>query len=127
LRAAIAVVAALAAGAVPLADLPPPVAAGLVVVVVLFALQAWRRSAPAARRLALGADGVWTLVRADGTDVRATLVDAVELGPLLAMTLRTERGATCRFALLPDSARADDLRRLRVWLRRCGAGRAGLS
>lgn len=52
-----------------------------------------------------------------GAELEAALVDATLLGPLIALHLEPARGRAIHLALFPDSADAQDLRRLRVLLR----------
>ncbi|HET9482330.1 MAG TPA: protein YgfX, partial [Xanthomonadales bacterium] len=99
-----------------IANVPSGFAATIVVAGLVEARRRWYAHRDTPTRLVLTSDGRWNVV-VDEMQWRASLVDAVELGPLLAMTLRGDDGTTRRYALLPDSADADELRRLRVWLR----------
>ena len=116
LHHATALVVVLAALACIVADLPLGFALAIVAAGLLEARWRWLSFGAKRTRFVLTSDGRWTVVTGD-REWRASLVDAVELGPLLAMTLRGDDGTTRRYALLPDSADADELRRLRVWLR----------
>jgi hypothetical protein len=90
----------------------------------LVALRALRlHGAQCGARMALGADGrvgLRLVGDAEARDVR--LVDHALVGPLVALRLGAGAGLRWLF-LLPDSADADALRRLRVRLR--GLGPAG--
>lgn len=109
----------LAVLAVPLLA-PWPAGLRLAVAVVALAgiaLLAWRqRLAPRWRWLSWDGQGAWQADLGDGPRP-ARLRAAHHAGPLLALDL--EVGGRCRRLLLwPDSLPADDLRRLRIRLRR---------
>lgn len=54
----------------------------------------------------------------DGTQVEARVLGSTFVSPLLTVVnLRLESGRRRSLVLAPDSAEADDLRRLRVWLK----------
>jgi len=78
-----------------------------------------RRSAPQWRSVAWSSDGAWTVALDAAKETPATLREARLFGPLTA--LRLDIGTRClRILLWPDSAGADDLRRLRIRLAREG-------
>ncbi|MFB9068989.1 protein YgfX [Pseudofulvimonas gallinarii] len=63
------------------------------------------------------ADGSWRIACDDGKERPATLQESRLFGPLIALRLRVG-DAVLRVLLWPDSADADDLRRLRIRLGR---------
>jgi hypothetical protein len=77
-------------------------------------LIAFRR--PAVTALRLSPAGFWTVTLHHGRDVPAELVESRLFGEAVFLHLRW-RGGAGQVALLPDNARADDLRFLRAWLR----------
>jgi len=109
--------AALALLAVGLAALPVPVRLTLGVIVIGLAVWGERRPRPGARRLRVGADG-----RLQCLDDTMEWRDVEVLGDSFVSTglivLRYRMAGRVRtLTLLPDSAEAEDLRRLRVSLR----------
>ncbi|MFZ1324758.1 MAG: protein YgfX [Candidatus Contendobacter sp.] len=62
-------------------------------------------------------DGRWRLETADGARVSASLVSAYTHPLLVILNFRLEKGRLRSLTLLPDSADAESLRQLRVWLR----------
>ena len=87
---------------------------------VVFVLR--RLRGPGWRSVAWSSDGAWTVTLDDAVERPATLHEARLFGPLTA--LRLDVGTIrVRIPLWPDSAGADDLRRLRIRLAREG-GRA---
>ena len=109
--------AALALVAIHLADVAVAVSLVLAVAVTGLAAWGWRRACPVAR-LRIAADG-----RLQCLDDTAEWCDAEVLGDgfvstvLIVLRYRTPGGRARTLTLLPDSADADDLRRLRVLLR----------
>lgn len=95
----------------------PFIAATAAVTATVFAL-AWtlrqrRRRAPP--RLQLQTDGLWRIESASMRD-SASLVDARDLGFLIALCFETANRTRYALALWPDSVPADTRRRLRIWL-----------
>lgn len=76
-----------------------------------------RLGRPLVSHLALQAEDGW-LIRRLGTDVEAKLQRAHDLGFLIALHFRTDRGQHIDVALWPDSIPSDQRRQLRVWLGR---------
>lgn len=115
LAGVLGMVVALAVLAVALAALPWPVQAALVAGVAAVAWFAWRRER-SVRRLRLPADGTLQLWLDD--DWHDAEIDAASFASplLLVLRLRGEFGAMS-LTLLPDSADAESLRRLRVRIR----------
>ncbi len=109
--------AALALVAVYLAALPGVFKLALGMAVVGLSVRGWRGAAPRAR-LRVAADG-----RLQNLDDRAEWRDVEIQGDsfvsttLIVLRYRAADGALRTLSLLPDSADADDLRRLRVLLR----------
>lgn len=69
-------------------------------------------------RLELSARHTWRVVFRDGRSVEARLRHAALVSPLVTtLSLQCADGARCDVLLLPDTADADALRRLRVRLR----------
>jgi hypothetical protein len=123
--AALLAIAVLAVAAPWLSGLAWPVCAGLSLAAVLVGAQAWRgEQRKTGLRLALHGDDSVRCQRAGAADVEGTLAEAVVLGPLVTLALRTDGGRRVHLALWPDSADAESLRRLRVRLlaRRRGPG-----
>lgn len=117
----------LAAGAVATCGFPLPLQAPLLLFALLLTVRAVQlNERQAGLDLQLTADGYWLVHRRDavgGDEQRYRLREAAALGPLLTLRLVASDAAPVSLVLLPDSASADELRRLRVWLR-LGAGRA---
>lgn len=70
--------------------------------------------------LQLTADGYWLVHRRDtdgGDEQRYRLREASALGPLITLRLVAADAPTISLSLLPDSASAEELRQLRVWVR----------
>ncbi len=107
----------LALAAVALAALPGGLQLALGMMVAGLGAWAWRRARPGGR-LRIAADG-----RLQCLDDAAEWRDAEILGDsfvssaLIVLRYRTAGGQVRALTLLPDSAAADDLRRLRVSLR----------
>jgi len=69
------------------------------------------------RTLLWAPDGRWHLVLDDGQSHEGTLLEARLFGPLVALRFQAG-GSRLRILLWPDSAGADELRRLRIRLAR---------
>jgi len=85
------------------------------------ALAVWTRAVrrPACPVVAAGwsaGDGQWSLRRADGGDVPATLASSRVLGPCIWLRLRTADRRIATLLLAPDNSDADIRRRLRIRL-----------
>jgi hypothetical protein len=66
----------------------------------------------------LRGDGACILLTRGGGEVQGRISGSTFVStPLIAMNVRTESGKKRSVVLLPDSATAEDRRRLRVWLR----------
>jgi toxin CptA len=107
---------ALAAVALMLAELPPPLAAVLALGSVLRGLQLarreWRR---AARTLVFsGALPSWRLAEADGRQVPLHQVRWHLRGPLAVMRGREAGGRRCQFVWAPDTLCTSQRRQLRL-------------
>lgn len=108
---------ALALAAIGLADVAPAVALATSTAAIGFAAWNWRR-APIPARLRIAADG-----RLQCPDDDAGWRDAEVLGDsfvsaaVIVLRYRLAGRRVRSLVLLPDSAEAEDLRRLRVWLR----------
>ncbi len=78
----------------------------------------YRFGAPASRwflrRLECGADGVWRLRYGDGRRREAWLLGGYVHPQLLVLRFATGRFTRCAAVILPDTAEAEALRRLRV-------------
>ena len=109
--------AALALTAIHLADVSAASEFALGVVVIGLALWGWRRAAPTAS-LRIAADGRLQCVddTAEWRDAEV-LEDSFVSTALIVVRYRTADRQVRSLTLLPDSADADDLRRLRVSLR----------
>lgn len=116
---------ALAGGGLFLADLPAVIAFALGGVAIGLGMAGWQRASPTPS-LRLVADG--RLQCLDGTDEWCdveVLDDSFVSNLLIVLRYRTADRRTHTLTLLPDSANADDLRRLRVslrWARRIRLG-----
>ena len=111
--------AALAAAWSSLSELAfVPVAAGIVLALVWHVPAALQRGKRAVQALELGAEGKirWRDGSAQWHDARI-LPSTYVSGWLVVMNLGEDAGRARSLVLLPDSAGAEDLRRLRVWLR----------
>jgi toxin CptA len=108
---------ALALVALDLADIPATAALVLGTAVVGLGVWGWRRAAPRVN-LRIAADGRLQCL-ADSTEWRdaEVLDDSFVSTGLIVVRCRTADGPVRTLTLLPDSADADDLRRLRVSLR----------
>jgi toxin CptA len=120
LRALVAAMSVLALGAIALASLPSAVRlvlAGVLLASVVAGLHRLRQPLP---RLRLAANG--QILIGLGDDRRATevLPSSFVAPALCVLRLRTDDGRIYSLTLLPDSADADALRRLRVSLRWVG-------
>ena len=83
---------------------------------------ALRSAACAVRAAELDGEGAWTLLLADGRVLSARLLDSSLVHPLLlVLNFHTGRLGRRHLVLAPDSANADQVRRLRVRLREAGA------
>ncbi len=70
--------------------------------------------------LQLTADGYWLVQGRDtngGDEQRYRLREASALGPLITLRLVAADAPPVNLSLLPDSASAEELRQLRVWVR----------
>src|SRR5512139_1680452 len=107
----------LALVAVALADVSAVVALALGAAVIALGVWGWRRAAPVAS-LRIAADGRLQCLddAAEWRDVEV-LGDSFVSTVLIVLRYRTADGQVHALTLLPDSADADDLRRLRVSLR----------
>ena len=110
-------VTVLALAAVHLADVPTAIGFALGIAVVGLGVRGWRRTAPMAR-LRIAADGRLQFLE-DATEWRdaEVLGDSFVSTALIVLRYRTPGRGVRSLTLLPDSAGADDLRRLRVSLR----------
>lgn len=73
---------------------------------------------PIPELLRLLPDGGWMIVWPSGVEEFAQLADGIYCSRyLIRLPLRLDDGRQLRLMLWPDSAAADELRRLRVWLR----------
>ncbi len=81
-------------------------------------------SAPAAiRELVWEGDGIWRLLRADGSEREARLRGDSFVHPyLVVLNFRQTDGRPCSVLLIPGRVSAADLRRLRVRLKLEGVG-----
>ena len=107
---------ALAATGVVLANLPAwaKFAAGLVLLVG--GIHAWRKRLPKLRSLRISQSGQLSVLLDDWQ--AANIKGQVVVLPwLISLTLILENGAAEKLLLWPDSAEADALRKLRVWLK----------
>lgn len=112
------VVGLLAVGAVVSSGLPPDWRLGAAVAVsILWARGLRAQTIASAPRCALQPEGDW-LVTSANVETRAALIRSHDLGFLIALQFRTDRGARIDLALWADSIPADTLRQLRVWLGR---------
>jgi len=111
------VMAVLALAAVHLADVSAETAFVLGVAAIGLGVAGWRRTSPMAS-LRIAADGRLQCLNdaAEWRDVEV-LADSFVSTVLIVLRYRTEEGQVRTLTLLPDSAGADDLRRLRVSLR----------
>ena len=109
--------AALALAAIRLADMPAATAFALAVAVIGLGVWGWRRASPT-MRLRIAADGRLQCLddTAEWRDAEA-LDDSFVSTVLIVLRYRTVNRRVRSLTLLPDSADADDLRRLRVSLR----------
>ena len=109
--------AALALVAIQLADVPAGIAFVLGVAVIGLGLRGWRRAAPT-MRLRIAADGRLQCLddTAEWRDAEV-LDDSFVSTALIVVRYRTADRQVRTLTLLPDSADADALRRLRVSLR----------
>jgi toxin CptA len=82
-------------------------------------LHAWRTLPDACVGLSVQRDGVARLDLRSGDARTGRVLGSTRVGTLLTVIhlRRDDNGATTSVVLLPDSAEADDLRALRVWLR----------
>lgn len=97
---------------------PTPLrAAGAIVVAAATAHALHRLGRPQVSAFALRAEDVWLIRRRDA-DVEAKLQRAQDLGFLIVLHFRTDRGQRIDVALWPDSIPPDPRRQLRVWLGR---------
>jgi toxin CptA len=124
LRLLLAGMALMAWLAISLAAVPARVQWGLAVGVVVLFGWGWRQASrlPRLRIAADGADGaLQALDDADAWCDVEVLGDSFATTALIVLRYRLERQGRRSLTLLPDSAPADDLRRLRValrWIRR---------
>jgi hypothetical protein len=122
-RSRIASILTAAIGALALTGLwfsgaPIPLRIAVAIGVAVATAQALHRlGRPPVSRFLLQAEDAW-LVRRLGTDVEAKLQRAHDLGFLIALRFRTDRGQRIDVALWPDAISSDQRRRLRVWLGR---------
>lgn len=89
----------------------------LVYVGLVWLAQRWRRSVVAVAAIAWRADGSCWLTDAEGRELPGQLRAARILGPLIVLAF-DRQGTRVELRLWPDSANADDLRRLRIRLQR---------
>ena len=119
LTVAAAVLAVLAACAIPMSGAPPPLKVVLLVLASGYGAYALLRPLrPRVRALTWRGDGSVSIVLSDrgaDTEVQGRLQGARVLGPLVALKLRWPHGAA-NLWLLPDNLDADTRRRLRVRL-----------
>ncbi|MBI2399117.1 MAG: hypothetical protein HYV17_15135 [Xanthomonadales bacterium] len=114
------VVGLLAVGAVVSSGLPPDWRLGAAVAVsILWARGLRAQSIESAPRCVLQPEGDW-LVTSANVETRAALICSHDLGFLIALQFRTDRGARIDLVLWPDSLSSETRRRLRVWLGRQG-------
>ncbi len=95
-----------------------PFAAGIVLALVWYIPAALQRGKRAVQALELGAEGKarWQDGAGQWHDAQI-LASSYVSAWLVVMNLGANAGPTRSVVLLPDSAAAEDLRRLRVWLR----------
>ena len=109
--------AVLALAAIGLADVQPAIALAASTAAIAFAAWNWRR-ASAPTRLRIAADGrLQCLDDAAGWRDAEVLGDSFVSTALIVLRYRLAGRRVRSLTLLPDSAEAEDLRRLRVWLR----------
>lgn len=118
---ALGIVHAAAGVAVFLADVPAWVKLGLIAAVGASLARAglrhgWSRGRDFIARIEL-VDGRWRLETGAGAVGRADLSGGYAHPGIVILNFRLEDGRRRSLALLPDSADAESLRRLRVWLR----------
>lgn len=117
-RALVLVALVGAAIAIPLSGLSWPWRFALWLLAMLLFLRGWRATgAWDGCRLVMYSDQRSRIRRPDGNEAEFDVVDARILGPLIALSIRIDGGTREDLALFPDSADAEDLRRLRVQLR----------
>ena len=116
-RALIALAVIAAVAAVWLSGLPSIAQLAASVLAIALAWRAWLAASRwAGARFVFEADATSRVRLADGAEHEVSLVDATLLGPLIAVRMTLD-GKRADLALFPDSADAEDLRRLRVLLR----------
>ena len=108
----------LAAGVVWLSPWPVWLPLGLNVLLVLSVVLIWRGADPPVVGLRLGQEG-GLAIRVKGGEgyLAARLLPGATAYPRLVVMVLESNGVRYRLVLWPDSATADELRRLRVWLR----------
>jgi hypothetical protein len=121
LAAAVAATTLAALAAVLGCGVALPLKAPLALVALLLGVRAARQlQSQSGLRLLLQEDGLWRVLSSADVgddDQRYRLVEGSALGPLVTLRLVASGGPVQRIVLLPDCADADELRRLRVWLR----------
>ena len=111
--------AALASAWVSLPDLAlAPIAAGIMLALVWHIPASLQRGKQAVQALELSAEGKVRWQNGSGQWHDAQILASSYVSAwLVVMNLGAREGRTRSVVLLPDSAAAEDLRRLRVWLR----------
>jgi hypothetical protein len=100
-----------------------PLATGIVLAWVWHCAQALQRSGSAMRALELKAEGAVRWQDGSGEWRDAEILSGSYVSGWLLVLILRGGGRRRSLVLLPDAAAADDLRRLRVWLRwRLGRG-----
>jgi membrane-bound toxin of toxin-antitoxin system len=95
-----------------------PVIAGIALSCAATLAEALRRTSRSARAIELRADGRGAWCDRTGRRHEAILLAHSFVTPVLVVvTLKSDSGARKWIVLPPDAAEADDLRRLRAWLR----------
>lgn len=101
-----------------LPDWPLGLVAFITFVVLISAVISWRQCQPDVQAVRLLADGrLECLCRGEDQFAEAQLLPGATVHPLLTVMRLQCRQKTRSIVVLPDSASAEDRRRLRVWLR----------
>lgn len=119
LDAMLLAVVMLACAAILFFDGAPSVRAGLVFLVVLLAIQAWRALTPLIRSIRLERNGEFFVAKTGETDfVQATLKPGVTIHPWLTV-IRLVTADDCPATIIAtvDRKNSENLRRLRMFMR----------